>query len=78
MTWTILSLVILIGWPTAIWMKRRRIAREAAAERDADPFGFRARYIAEATDRLGRQADDAILRAYLSSRPTPDDLREGM
>lgn len=37
MTWTILSLVILIGWPTAIWMKRRRIARERKEDPHACP-----------------------------------------
>ena len=33
MTWTILFLVILIGWPVAAWLKRRRVARERAAVR---------------------------------------------
>ena len=82
--WVVVAISV-IGWPVAIWLKRRRIAREAY-ERSAwaklgVPYAeFRAsvRRLRKANPyqfELGAERD-CFFRGH--GRATPDDLREGM
>ena len=51
--------IILIGWPVAIWLRRRRLAREAAAAKQAETGDC---FFAVAPEHAGHAPDDLPIR----------------
>ena len=73
--------VIVIGWPVAIWLRRRRIAWQAYQASIAPSLGlsfadYRAHLAAFKKLPPYSYSDDCFFRGH--GRATPDDLREGM